>query len=56
MARGAGPVARGVIVTNADDGLDVPHGWHVMVGAHPEPDARSVAAGRGGDRSRSPAR
>jgi len=45
MARGAGPVARGVVVTNADDGLGVPDGWHVMVSAHPEPDARSVAAG-----------
>jgi|HubBroStandDraft_6_1064221.scaffolds.fasta_scaffold53203_2 glycerate 2-kinase len=45
MARGAGPVARGVIVTNADDGLGVPSGWHVMIAAHPEPDARSVAAG-----------
>ncbi|HEY3806207.1 MAG TPA: DUF4147 domain-containing protein [Kofleriaceae bacterium] len=45
MARGFGPVARGVIVTNADDGLGVPDGWHVMIGAHPEPDARSLAAG-----------
>ena len=45
MARGAGPVARGVIVTNADDGQGVPDGWHVMIGSHPEPDARSLAAG-----------
>ena len=45
MARGAGPVARGVIVTNADDGQGVPDGWHVMIASHPEPDARSVAAG-----------
>jgi glycerate 2-kinase len=45
MARGAGPVARGVVVTNADDGQGVPDGWHVMIGSHPEPDARSLAAG-----------
>ena len=45
MARGAGPVARGVIVTNADDGRGVPAGWHTMVAAHPVPDERSLAAG-----------
>ncbi len=45
MARGLGPVARGVAVTNADDGLPVPRGWHVTVASHPEPDARSLAAG-----------
>jgi hydroxypyruvate reductase len=45
MARGAGPVARGVVVTNADDGLGVPDGWSVIVSSHPEPDERSVFAG-----------
>jgi glycerate 2-kinase len=45
MARGAGPVARGVVVTNADDGRGVPDGWSVIVSSHPEPDARSVFAG-----------
>ena len=45
MARGAGAVTRGVIVTNAHDGRGVPAGWHVMVAGHPEPDERSLAAG-----------
>lgn len=45
MARGAGPVERGVIVTHADDGRGAPPGWYIVVGAHPVPDARSLHAG-----------
>jgi glycerate 2-kinase len=45
MARGAGPVARGVVVTNADDGRGVPDGWSVIISSHPQPDERSVFAG-----------
>ena len=45
MARGAGPVARGLVIAPADDGRGVPEGWRVMVGAHPVPDERSLAAG-----------
>lgn len=44
-ARGIGPVDRGLAVTHADDGEALPVGWKRMVAAHPEPDARSVAAG-----------
>jgi hydroxypyruvate reductase len=44
MARGAGPVARGLIVSPFDDGRIAPAGWQVMIGAHPVPDARSEAA------------
>lgn len=45
MARGAGPVSRGIAVTV--DGAEgaVPAGWRVMHAAHPVPDERSVAAG-----------
>jgi hydroxypyruvate reductase len=45
MARGAGPVSRGLIVTPALDGSGVPPGWRTMVASHPVPDASSVAAG-----------
>lgn len=45
MARGAGPVLRGVAVTNADDGGELPAGWTKLVASHPEPDDRSLAAG-----------
>nr|HEX4317305.1 DUF4147 domain-containing protein [Kofleriaceae bacterium] len=45
MARGVGPVARGVAVTTADDGAPLPAGWSRTVAGHPEPDARSLAAG-----------
>lgn len=45
MARGAGPIERGVIVTNADDGRGVPAGWQVRLAAHPVPDERSLEAG-----------
>ena len=44
MARGAGPVARGLVVSPFDDRRGVPAGWQVMIGAHPVPDARSEAA------------
>lgn len=44
MARGAGSVTRGIVV--APHAGDVPPGWRVMVGSHPEPDERSGAAGR----------
>jgi glycerate 2-kinase len=45
MARGAGPVTRGLAIAPADDGRGLPSGWHLMVGAHPVPDQRSLAAG-----------
>jgi hydroxypyruvate reductase len=45
MARGAGEVSRGLVVTNADDGLGVPAGWRVMVAGHPVADERSFHAG-----------
>ena len=45
MARGAGPVARGVAVSNADDGQPLPMGWTKMIGSHPVPDERSLEAG-----------
>jgi hydroxypyruvate reductase len=44
MARGAGPVARGVAVSAVDDGEPLPAGWRAMLAAHPIPDGRSVAA------------
>jgi hydroxypyruvate reductase len=45
MARGAGPVARGLVVAPQLDGAPLPLGWTAMDASHPEPDARSVAAG-----------
>ena len=44
MARGAGVVERGLVVTPVDDGAPLPAGWQAMVSAHPLPDERSVAA------------
>jgi len=44
MARGAGPVFHGVIVTNSLDHLPVPKGWYVIEASHPVPDERSLAA------------
>lgn len=44
MARGAGEVARGLVVAPADDGRGLPAGWQLMIGSHPVPDARSEAA------------
>jgi len=46
MARGAGPVTRGIAVTVADDGRGLPDGWQAMFAGHPQPDARSVLAGQ----------
>ncbi len=43
MARGAGPVARGLVI--APVAGEVPAGWDLIVAAHPVPDARSVRAG-----------
>lgn len=45
MARGAGPVREGLAIAPADDGRGLPAGWRLMIGAHPVPDARSLAAG-----------
>lgn len=42
MARGAGPLSRGLVITVADE--PVPAGWRVMLSSHPVPDAASVAA------------
>ena len=45
MARGAGPVHRGIAVTvEGGDRAPVPAGWQVIVASHPVPDERSVAA------------
>ena len=44
MARGAGPVARGLVVTIADAPPDHPAGWSVVAGSHPFPDETSIAA------------
>jgi glycerate 2-kinase len=44
MARGLGPVTRGVVVV--PEAAEVPPGWLLMIGAHPEPDERSAFAGR----------
>ncbi len=45
MARGAGPVSRGLAITVAR-GVDepLPSGWRVLLASHPVPDATSVAA------------
>jgi len=45
MARGAGPVARGVCVTHALDQSPLPEGWYAIESSHPVPDERSLAAG-----------
>jgi glycerate 2-kinase len=45
MARGAGPVARGLVVAPQLDGGLLPIGWSARDAAHPLPDERSVAAG-----------
>lgn len=42
MARGAGPVSRGLVITVADE--SVPAGWRVVLASHPIPDASSVQA------------
>jgi glycerate 2-kinase len=45
MARGAGPVARGLVVAPQLDGGLLPLGWTARDAAHPLPDERSVEAG-----------
>ncbi|MGE0550136.1 MAG: DUF4147 domain-containing protein [Kofleriaceae bacterium] len=45
MARGAGPVTRGLVVSTAHETPDLPSGWRYVRGSHPEPDAASEAAG-----------
>ena len=45
MARGAGPVARGLAIAPQLDGAPLPLGWTARDAAHPEPDERSLAAG-----------
>jgi hydroxypyruvate reductase len=44
MARGAGPVHRGLVVTPDTSDVALPAGWSVLVSSHPVPDERSVAA------------
>ena len=44
MARGAGAVARGIVVAPVLDGAPLPLGWSARDSAHPEPDDRSLAA------------
>lgn len=55
MARGAGPVTRGLVVTtrtqhldkrSAADNLAIANGWYVTYGGHPLPDDDSLAAGQ----------
>ena len=46
MARGIGPVHRGLAVTHAIDGELLPKGWTLHVASHPVPDERSVQAGQ----------
>ena len=47
MARGAGPVHRGIVVTvDAADHSSLPAGWRAICSAHPLPDERSLAAAR----------
>ncbi|MEO8699756.1 MAG: DUF4147 domain-containing protein [Kofleriaceae bacterium] len=45
MARGVGPVTRGLVVTPPGEVGVLPAGWTLRVAAHPHPDATSVAAG-----------
>ena len=46
MARGAGPIGRGVVVTAVDDGRGLPAGWTLMLSTHPQMSERSVDAGQ----------
>jgi len=45
MARGAGPVVRGIAVAPQLDGKPLPLGWSARDGGHPFVDERSLAAG-----------
>lgn len=44
MARGAGPVSRGLAIAPVLDGAPLPLGWTARDAGHPEPDERSLAA------------
>ncbi|HSD90608.1 MAG TPA: DUF4147 domain-containing protein [Kofleriaceae bacterium] len=44
MARGAGPVSRGLVVAASDHGPPLPEGWELLLASHPVPDATSLAA------------
>ncbi|HEU0037330.1 MAG TPA: DUF4147 domain-containing protein [Kofleriaceae bacterium] len=46
MARGFGPVLRGIAVVPRGGAGEAPAGWQVVEAAHPVPDVTSVAAGR----------
>jgi hydroxypyruvate reductase len=46
MARGAGPVARGLVVTIVDDGRGLPPGWTLVLSSHPVVSEKSVEAGQ----------
>src|SRR5512144_856916 len=46
MARGAGEGVEGIAVVPGGAGGELPRGWRMLEAAHPEPDERSVAAGR----------
>jgi hydroxypyruvate reductase len=45
MARGAGPVDKGIAVAPQLDGTPLPLGWTARDAAHPVPDSRSFEAG-----------
>lgn len=45
MARGAGAVARGLVVTTVDDKLGLPPGWVLQLASHPLVDMTSIDAG-----------
>jgi glycerate 2-kinase len=45
MARGAGSVTRGLVITNALDASPVPPGWSAIVSSHPHVTSASVQAG-----------
>jgi glycerate 2-kinase len=45
MARGAGAVARGLVVTTVDDKQPLPPGWVLQLSSHPVVDETSLEAG-----------
>jgi glycerate 2-kinase len=45
MARGAGPVSRGLVIATSDDRQALPPGWALQISSHPVVDARSIDAG-----------
>jgi hydroxypyruvate reductase len=46
MARGAGTVARGLVVAPSDDGGALPAGWRLLLSSHPDVTQQSLAAAR----------